>query len=69
MFRGMRTPTSPQKKSTAAKAENYQMTDAAHNDKNSDKACPSGDPRFISVTFTLQTMLQIPVLKCLMPIQ
>jgi hypothetical protein len=42
------------------KAENYQMTGAADNDKNSDKACPSGDPNFISVTFILQTMLQIP---------
>jgi hypothetical protein len=43
-----------------AKAENYQMTDAAYNDKNSNKPCPSGDPSFISATFVLQTILQIP---------
>jgi len=31
-----------------ANKENYQMTDAANNDKNSHKTCPSGDPKFMS---------------------
>jgi len=34
------------------------MTDATHNDKNSHKTCPSGDPKFMSVPFVLPTMLQ-----------
>jgi hypothetical protein len=41
-----------------AKAENYQTTDAANNDKNSHKTCPSGDPKFMNVTFVLPSMLQ-----------
>ena len=40
-----------------AKAENYQMTDAANN-KNSQNTCPSGDPKFMSVTFIFPSMLQ-----------